>query len=78
MDNGIKETPNVLVRLKYYPPGGGNAGYSGRRAFYASANSDDYMKYIDRGITGDPIADHDYMNYVGDTRKAPAYSVRKV
>ena len=70
MDNGLRATPNVLVRLKYYPSGGGNAGYSGRRTFYASGGPDDYMKYVDRGITGDPITVRDYMNYVGDTEKS--------
>jgi len=64
MNNTVNETPNVLVRLKYYPQGNGG-GYSGRRSFYASGGADDYMKYIEKGIAGGETAKPDYMDYVG-------------
>lgn len=73
MSNGTTETPNVMVRLKYYPPGGGNGAYSGRRSFYASGDADDYMKYIEKGIDGSETTakpKRDYMDYVGSDAKS--------
>ena len=49
MSSLTNNTPNVLARLKYYPPSGGSA-YSDRRSFYASGSADEYMEYIDRII----------------------------
>jgi hypothetical protein len=72
MSSAVNETPNVLVRLKYYPSGGGGA-YSDRRSFYTSGGADDYMKYIEKGIKSDETptnAKIDYMNYVGDDAKS--------
>jgi len=65
-----QETPNIMVRVKYYPSGGGDGTYSGRRSFYASGGADDYMKYIDKGIENGNKEKSDYIDYVGSDAKS--------
>jgi hypothetical protein len=56
-------TPNVFVRVHYYPKG------NPKRGFYSSAGTnDDYLGYVDRGVRdGSPS---DYMDYAGDHDKS--------
>ena len=72
MSNTKNDTPNIVVRLKYYSPSGSST-YSNRRSFYASTTADDYMKYIDRGYTDSlysKVNNADYLNYVDSDVKS--------
>lgn len=69
MSSAIAEAPNVLVRLKYYPFAGGGS-YSNRRNLYASGIADDYMSYVDKGITATNDSGMDYIKYVGNDEKS--------
>jgi len=64
----MSETPNVVVRLLYYPATGNNKQYAARRAYYTSNVADDYMRYIDKGAGAAPPPD--YVGYVGDGEKS--------
>jgi hypothetical protein len=57
------DSPNVLVRFQYYEPAGDGRG------FYASAQKDDYLNYVDKGIKSDQ-AIRDYMAYAGNPEKS--------
>lgn len=65
----MSDTPNVLVRLKYYPATGGNKQFADHRAYYSSNLSDDYMRYIDKGAE-EKSAAPDYVDYVGNNEKS--------
>ena len=71
----MDDAPNVIVRLNYYPAKSNSAKYAKRREFYSSNMTDDYMRYIDKGIVDKniPITDAmhpDFMDYVGDNEKS--------
>jgi len=71
----MDDAPDVIVRLNYYPTKSNSEKYAKRRAFYSSNMTDDYMRYIDKGIVDKdiPIADimhPDFMDYVGDNEKS--------
>lgn len=65
----MSDSPNVLVRLKYYPATGNNKQFAGRRAYYTSSLTDDYMRYIDKGAD-DKSGTPDYVDYVGNKEKS--------
>jgi hypothetical protein len=65
----MNDTPNVLVRLKYYPSTGNNKQFANSRAYYSSSLTDDYMRYIDKGAEEENPAP-DYVDYVGNREKS--------
>jgi hypothetical protein len=65
----MSDTPNILVRLKYYPATGNNKQFANRRSFYSGSLPDDYMRYIDKGTEHKATAP-DYVDYVGNNEKS--------
>ena len=72
----MNDTPNIVVRLGYYPAKSNNIKYADKRAFYSSNMPDDYMRYVEKGVmdknnpSGDDRPGADYMDYVGDNDKS--------
>lgn len=54
--------PKVIARLRYYTPD------AKRRPFYASAQADDYLAYMDKGSKAGNYAD--YLDYAGNEEKS--------
>lgn len=54
--------PDVIARVHYYETG------APKRAFYGSAQKDDYLGYIDKGVQSTKAID--YLDYAGDTKKS--------
>jgi hypothetical protein len=61
--------PHVVLRLKYYEPGGKG------RDFYSSSKKDDYVGYVDKGIRQvtaheEENDENDYIAYAGNKEKS--------
>lgn len=54
--------PLVIARMRYYKPD------ANRRSFYASAQADDYLAYIDKGSKAKTYVD--YLDHTGNEEKS--------